>query len=161
MTTALIRRNAPPDSCHNVTALLPRCTKTSFLLTPHYICVHRNSDSLHNAAFIEYSLVGWRLYCGLMPFHRSSLNPQCVTRCQVVNTILFLIPSPPLPGGRFIQRLVVVWQRVSLLQRHTEESTQNALWQYLALSSRWLAVIPSNEACKLQGRGAAPELYYQ
>ena len=61
MTTALIRRNALTDSCHNLTALMPRCTKISFLLTPHYICAHRNSDNLHNAAFIWYSLVGlWR-----------------------------------------------------------------------------------------------------
>ncbi|KAK2180890.1 hypothetical protein NP493_422g02037 [Ridgeia piscesae] len=58
MTTVLIRRNAPTDSRHNLTALMPRCTKTSFLITPHYICAHRNSDNLHNAAFIGYSLVG-------------------------------------------------------------------------------------------------------
>ena len=36
---------------------MPRCTKTSFLITPHYICAHRNLDSLHNAAFKGYSLV--------------------------------------------------------------------------------------------------------
>ena len=36
---------------------MPRCTKTSFLITPHYICAHRNSDNLHNAAFKWYSLV--------------------------------------------------------------------------------------------------------
>ena len=59
MTTVLIRRNAPTDSCHNLTALMPRCTKTSFLITPpHYIPANRNSDNLHNAAFIGYSLVG-------------------------------------------------------------------------------------------------------
>ena len=57
MTTVLIRRNAPTDSCRNSTALVPRCTKTSFLITPHYICAHRNSDNLHNAAFKGYSLV--------------------------------------------------------------------------------------------------------
>ena len=57
MTTVLIRRNAPTDSCHNLTALMPRCKKTSFLLTPHYICAHRNSDNLHNAVFIGYPLV--------------------------------------------------------------------------------------------------------
>ena len=59
MTTVLIRRNAPTDSCHNFTALMPRCTKTSFLITPHYIYAHRNSDNLHNAAFKGYSLVAW------------------------------------------------------------------------------------------------------
>ena len=57
MTTVLIRRNAPTDSCHSLTALMPRCTNTSFLITPHYICAHRNSDNLHNAGFIGYSLV--------------------------------------------------------------------------------------------------------
>ena len=57
MTTVLIRRNAPTDSCRNLTALMPRCTKTSFLITLHYICAHRNSDNLHNAAFKGYSLV--------------------------------------------------------------------------------------------------------
>ena len=29
----------------------------SFIITPYYMCAHRNSDSLHNAAFIGYSLV--------------------------------------------------------------------------------------------------------
>ena len=58
MTTVLIRRNAPNDRCHNLTALMPRCTKIKFLLTPHYICVDRNLDNLHNAAFIEYSVRG-------------------------------------------------------------------------------------------------------
>ena len=53
MTTILLLRNAPTDSCHNLT----RCTKTSFLLTPHYICANINSDNLHNAAFIGCSLV--------------------------------------------------------------------------------------------------------
>ena len=57
MTTVLIHRNAPTDSCRNLTALMPRCTKTSFLITPQYICAHRNSDNLHNAAFKGYSLV--------------------------------------------------------------------------------------------------------
>ncbi|KAK2193675.1 hypothetical protein NP493_8g03000 [Ridgeia piscesae] len=57
MTTVLICRNAPTDSCRNLTALMPRCTKTSFLITPHYTCAHRNSDNLHNAAFKGYSLV--------------------------------------------------------------------------------------------------------
>ena len=57
MTTVLIRRNAPSDSCRNLTALMPRCTKTSFIITPHYICAHRNSDNLHYAAFKGYSLV--------------------------------------------------------------------------------------------------------
>ena len=57
MTTVLIRRNAPTDSYHKLTALMPRCTKTSFVLTPHYICALRNSDNLHNAVFIGYSLV--------------------------------------------------------------------------------------------------------
>ena len=57
MTTVLISRNVPTDSCHNLAAMMPRCTKTSFLVTPHYICAHRNSDNLHNAAFIGYSLV--------------------------------------------------------------------------------------------------------
>ena len=41
----------------NLTALVPRCTKTSFLLTPHYICAHRNSNNLNNADFIGYFLV--------------------------------------------------------------------------------------------------------
>ena len=57
MTTVLICRNAPTDSCHNLTALMPRCTKPPVLLTPHYVCAHRNSDNLHNAVFIRYSLV--------------------------------------------------------------------------------------------------------
>ena len=57
MTTVLTRRNAPTDSCHNLTALMPRCTKTQFHLTPHYICAHRNSDNLHYAVSIGYSLV--------------------------------------------------------------------------------------------------------
>ena len=62
MTTVLIRRNAPTDSCRNLTALMPRCPKTSFLITPHYICAHRNPDNLYNAAFKGYSLVGeWRM----------------------------------------------------------------------------------------------------
>ena len=71
MTTVLICRNAPTDSCHNLTALMPRCTKTSFLITPHYICAHRNSDNLHNAAFkglrdTLWSGNGWWApYCGL------------------------------------------------------------------------------------------------
>ena len=56
MTTVLIRRNAPNDSCQNLTALMSRCTKTSFIITPHYICAHRNPDNLHNAAFGE-----WRM----------------------------------------------------------------------------------------------------
>ena len=36
---------------------MSHCTKTSFIITPHYIilCAHRNSDNLHNAAFIGYS----------------------------------------------------------------------------------------------------------
>ena len=58
MTTVLIRRNASTDSCRNLTALMPRCTKTSFLIIRHYICAHRNSNNLHNAAFKGYSLVG-------------------------------------------------------------------------------------------------------
>jgi hypothetical protein len=57
MTTVLICRNAPTDSCRNLTALMPRCMKTSFLITPHYICAHWNSDNLHNAVFKEYCLV--------------------------------------------------------------------------------------------------------
>ena len=57
MTTVLIRRNAPTDSCHNLTALMPRCTKTSFIINPHYICAHRNSHNLHNADFIGNSSV--------------------------------------------------------------------------------------------------------
>ena len=57
MTTVLICRNTLTDSCHNLTSLMPRCTKTSFLLTPHNICAHRDSDNLHNAVFIGYSLV--------------------------------------------------------------------------------------------------------
>ena len=57
MTNVLIRRNAPNDSCRNLTALMSRCTKTSFIITPHYICAHRNSDNVHNAAFIGYSAV--------------------------------------------------------------------------------------------------------
>ena len=58
MTTVLIRRNAPNDSCHNLTALMSRCTKTSFIITPHYTCAHRNSDNLHNADFVGNSAVG-------------------------------------------------------------------------------------------------------
>ena len=46
---------------------MQRCTKTSFLLNPHYIFVHRNSDNLHNAAFIEYSSVGRARFSGLTP----------------------------------------------------------------------------------------------
>ena len=62
MTTVLIRRNAPNDSCHNFTALMSRCTKTSFIITPHYKCAHRNSDNLHNADFVGNSAVGeWRM----------------------------------------------------------------------------------------------------
>ena len=56
ITTVLIRRNAPNDNCHNLTALMPRCIITSFLFTPHYICAHRNWDNLHNAVFIGYSV---------------------------------------------------------------------------------------------------------
>ena len=52
MTTGLIRRNARADSCHHLTALMPRCTKTSFIFTPHYTCVHIHSDNLHNAVSI-------------------------------------------------------------------------------------------------------------
>ena len=37
-TPSKIRRNAPTDSCHNLTALMPRCTKTSFLITLYYMC---------------------------------------------------------------------------------------------------------------------------
>ena len=55
MTTVLIRRNAPTDSCRNLTVLMPRCTKTSFLITTHYIIMC--SDNLQNAAFKGYSLV--------------------------------------------------------------------------------------------------------
>ena len=80
MTTVLIRRNAPTDGCHNLTALMPRCTKTSFLLTPHYICAHRNSDNLHNAVFIGYSLVGRTPYCGLTSDHLPV--PVACDRCQ-------------------------------------------------------------------------------
>ena len=40
-----------------MTELMPCCTKTTFLLTPHYICAHRNSDNLRNAVFKGYSLV--------------------------------------------------------------------------------------------------------
>ena len=40
---------------------MSRCIKTSFIITPHYICSHRNSDNLHNADFIGHSAVGeWR-----------------------------------------------------------------------------------------------------
>ena len=67
MTTVLIRRNAPTDSCHNLTALMPRCTKTQFLLNPHYTRAHSNSDNLHNAVFIGYSLVA-RVYGGRTPY---------------------------------------------------------------------------------------------
>ena len=55
MTNVLIRRNAPNDSCRNLTALMSHCTKTSFIITPHYICAHRNPDNVHNAAFLRYS----------------------------------------------------------------------------------------------------------
>ena len=55
--TTLIYRNPPTVLCHNLTALMPRCIKTSFLVIPHYICAHRNSDNLHNAGFIGYSSV--------------------------------------------------------------------------------------------------------
>ena len=79
MTTVLIRRNPPTDSCHNLTALMSHCTKTSFLLTPHYICVHRNSDNLHNADFIGYSLVGeWRMNTLLWSY----ILEQCALRCR-------------------------------------------------------------------------------
>ena len=52
VVVVLIRRNAMNDSCHNFTALMPRCTKTLFIVTAHYACAHRNSDNLHNAVFI-------------------------------------------------------------------------------------------------------------
>ena len=60
MTNVLIRRNAPNDSCRNLTALMSRCTKTSFII--------RNPDNVHNAAFLRYSadvhiLVVLRLLC--------------------------------------------------------------------------------------------------
>ena len=76
MTTVLIRRNAPTDSCHNLTALMQRCIKTSFLLTPHYICAHRNSDNLRNAAFIWDSLGngGRAPYCGLTTIYESTVS---------------------------------------------------------------------------------------
>ena len=76
ITNVLIRRNAPNDSCRNLTALMSRCTKTSFIITPHYICAHRNSDNVHNAAFIRYSAVngnGGRAHFG-------GLTPRDVTR---------------------------------------------------------------------------------
>ena len=61
MTSVLIRRNAPTDSCHNLTALMPRCTKTSFIIITLHMC-SQNSDNLHNAGFIGYSLVReWRM----------------------------------------------------------------------------------------------------
>ena len=42
-----------------MTTLMPRCTNTSFLLTPHYIRPHRNSDNLHNAISV------WELLSGM------------------------------------------------------------------------------------------------
>ena len=58
-TTVLIRRNAPTDSCHNLKFLCHTAQKHNFYT--HYIhyiiCAHRNSDNLHNAVFIGYSLV--------------------------------------------------------------------------------------------------------
>ena len=57
MITVLICRNAPTDSCRNLTALIPSCTKTSFLITPHYICAHRNSETCIMLLFKGYSLV--------------------------------------------------------------------------------------------------------
>ena len=85
MTTVLIRRNAPTDSCRNLTALMPRCTKTSFLITPHYICAHRNSDNLHNAAFKGYFLVRewpmstllWSYIRFSIPFYLIFLDIKC------------------------------------------------------------------------------------
>ena len=67
MTNVLIRRNAPNDSCRNLTALMSRCTKTSFIITPHYVCAHRNPDNVHNAAFIRYSAVLCAHLGGLTP----------------------------------------------------------------------------------------------
>ena len=103
MTTVLIRRNAPTDSCHNLTALMPRCTKTSFLITPHYICAHRNSDNLHYAAFKGYSLVGeWQTstllwsYISCSPVSLSFLLPNSamVLPCfHVLDSIPSLLTS--------------------------------------------------------------------
>ena len=94
MTTVLIHRNAPTDSCRNLTALMPRCTKTSFLITPHYICAHRNSDNLHNAAFKGYSLVGeWRMSTVLWSYINStrvapSSAPLVVSASPLVSSAL-------------------------------------------------------------------------
>ena len=88
MTTVLIRRNAPNDSCHNLTALMSRCTKTSLIITPHYICAHRNSDNVHNAAFIGYSAVGeWRTCTFWWSYARPTFPPEytrrrCHHRCR-------------------------------------------------------------------------------
>ena len=65
MTPVSIRRKTPNVICHHLTALIPRCTKTSYLLTPYYTYPHRNSDNLRNAIYIVYSLVGQTPYCGL------------------------------------------------------------------------------------------------
>ena len=85
MTNVLIRRNAPNDSCRNLTALMSRYTKTSFIITPHYICAHRNPDNVHNAAFLRYSadvhiLVVLRLLVCSVPNHPSR-HTRVLTRC--------------------------------------------------------------------------------
>ena len=53
----MCRYNKHVIDSHNLTALMPRCMETSFLMNPHYLYAHRNSDNLHAAASKGYSLL--------------------------------------------------------------------------------------------------------
>ena len=58
MMPVSICRKPPTVICHHLTVLMPRCTNTSFLLTPQYIHPPRNSNNLHNAISIGNSFIG-------------------------------------------------------------------------------------------------------
>ena len=117
-TTVLIRRNAPTHSCHSLTDLMPRCcTKTSFLITPHNTCAHRNSDNLHNAASIGYSSVGqWRT--------RRVPTLLCVVWCGVV--VLPLLTNFHSQGGATFEMYLSVHLGRYSWCRKSEEKIWNA-----------------------------------
>ena len=54
ITPISIYRKTQTVICYNLIALKPRCTRSSFLLIPHYMCPHRSSDNQHNAISILY-----------------------------------------------------------------------------------------------------------
>ena len=87
MTTVLICRNAPTDSCHNLTAPMPRYTKTNFTHSTLHMCSQKfrqpASSCFYSVLFgrvmtdehlivVLHLYISWLQCCHLMTSHSTS-----------------------------------------------------------------------------------------